>query len=84
MSHAKLKAKELIEYYAELLEPIEYGVLLERNWKSAKDCALLVVDEIYFALYSYLKDTNELQNADREFAYWEEVKNEINLYKNGN
>ena len=81
MNSAKLKAKELIEYYAELLEPIiEYGVLLERNWKNAKKCALKTVEEAYNALYNYLKDTDELQNVDREFAYWEKVEKEIHNY----
>ena len=45
--------------------------------KKARRCAKIAVDEIYFAIYDYLKDTYELQNADREFAYWEEVKQEL-------
>jgi hypothetical protein len=45
---------------------------------TAKECALIAVEEISSAIYTYLKDSNELQNADREFAYWEEVKNELN------
>lgn len=43
----------------------------------AKQFALIVVDEIYMGIYNYLKDTDELQNADREFAYWNLVKSEI-------
>lgn len=39
--------------------------------------AIYVVNEIQSALYNYLKDTDELQNADREFAYWNEVEKEI-------
>jgi hypothetical protein len=41
------------------------------------ESALICVDEIYFGIYNYLKDTDELQNADTEFAYWENVKEEL-------
>jgi len=44
---------------------------------TAQKCALIAVEEISSAIYAYLKDTNELQNADREFAYWGAVKTEL-------
>lgn len=47
----------------------------------AKQLALISVEEIYFGLYNYLKDSDELQNADREFNYWNKVKEEINHIK---
>jgi hypothetical protein len=62
----KEKAIELVEHYAEIIEPIEYGVILERNWKSAKHCALIAVEEI-------LNSNNIIFNK----TYWEEVKQEI-------
>ena len=77
MSAAKLKAKELIERFEFLY--VEPMYLLSAR-AHAKECALLAVSEIYSALYNYLKDTNELQNADREFAYWKEVEKEIHNY----
>ena len=42
-----------------------------------KELALKVVDEVYFGIYNYLKDTDELQGADREFAWWNNVQKEI-------
>jgi len=42
----KEKAKELVEYYAETVKPIDFGVMLERDWKTSKQCALIAVDEI--------------------------------------
>ena len=68
---AKEKAKELVEHYAETIEPIEYGVILERNWKNAKECALITVNEI-------LKhEANCHSVLDGATEYWREVKQEI-------
>ena len=69
----KEKAKQLVESNCELLN----NHIFSGNYDIAKEFALKTVDEIYYGLYNYLKDTNELQNADREFAYWENVKTEI-------
>jgi hypothetical protein len=76
----KEKAKELVDKFMlriifNIKQNIEASVI-----ESAKQCALIAVDEIYYGLYNYLKDTNELQNADREFAYWENVKKEIEKF----
>ena len=70
----KEKALELYTKYETLCRDFTRGVSIK---EFAKESALVAVDEIYFAIYNYLKDTYELQNADREFAYWEEVKQEI-------
>jgi hypothetical protein len=45
----------------------------------SKQCALITVDEIIEALLEYdnRNATYELQNMDRDFNYWEEVKKEI-------
>ena len=40
--------------------------------------AKLIVDENIKALEEYGKQTMELQNLDREFAWWDKVKQEIN------
>jgi len=66
---ALLKAKDLIEEFS--YDNTSSGK------RHGKKCALIAVDEIYNALFVCLKNTDELQNADREFAYWEEVKQEI-------
>jgi len=70
----KEKAIELVNSFDTLGRDFTRGVSMK---EFAKECALTSVDKIYSALYDYLKDTDELQNADREFAYWEQVKQEI-------
>lgn len=67
----KEKAQNLLDIFYVANQPCTFEV------KAAKQCALLAVDNIYNALFNYLKDTDELQNADREFAYWEQVEKEI-------
>lgn len=71
------KAKELVETFAETILPLIIGNIMERDWGTAKQCALTTVDEIVNALTAYGETTHELQNMDREFAYWENVKQEI-------
>lgn len=44
--------------------------------KLAKECALVCVEEIQKAINF---DWMEIQNLDREHAYWESVKNQIEL-----
>jgi hypothetical protein len=64
----KEKARELVENYAETIKPIEFGVILERDWKSAKQCALIAVDEILKEHYP-----QDIKRCD----YFMEVKQEI-------
>ncbi len=47
--------------------------------EDAKICALLAVDGIIDALSEYdnRNNTYELQNMDRDFNYWQQVKQEI-------
>jgi hypothetical protein len=72
---AKEKAKELVEHYAETIEPIEYGVILERNWDSAKKCALIAVDELIEAFDYQTADFGD--DYPTTHKYWKEVKHEI-------
>jgi hypothetical protein len=73
----KEKSKELIGLFIKPIDDLhKYPMCIE----TAKQCALISANESYDALYNYLKDTDELQNADREFAYWEQVKKEIINY----
>ena len=73
----KEKAKDLVELYAEAVKPIEFGVILERDWKTSKQCALITVDEILESQpsrrYWYTYD-DETPSAS---IYWQEVKQEI-------
>jgi nitrogenase molybdenum-iron protein alpha/beta subunit len=71
----KQKAEELFLKYLRLQEP-------NYNWfhkALAKKCALIAVDEIIEALLEYdnRNATYELQNMDRDFSYWEQVKQQI-------
>ena len=71
----KEKAKELIKRYYR-----DSDLLVEDlSWIQAKECALIMVDEIIDALAEYddRNNTYELQNMDRDFNYWQEVKQEI-------
>ena len=72
---AKLKAKNLVDSFRLILiksntdagEEILCTLL-------AKECALIAVDEIINAIDF---DWMEIQNLDREHAYWHQVKQEI-------
>jgi len=46
----------------------------ESHFKTAKECALITVSEISAAIDF---DWIAVQGLDREHAYWEDVKNEI-------
>jgi hypothetical protein len=66
---SKEKAKELFDkYYTELPDFAGY-----QDLETAKQCALIAVDEILKLLYS-LKFGNALSE---EIEYWEEVKHEL-------
>jgi hypothetical protein len=61
----KEKAKDLLcNFYAIQSDEYNYGI----NWKMAKQCALIAVNEIL----GYM-------GADRGYAFWQEVKKEIEL-----
>jgi hypothetical protein len=71
------KAKELVESFAKTVPPVFFGVVMERNWQVAKQCALICVEEIIDVLggagvYSF---------ADEKISeYWEEVKLKIQSF----
>lgn len=73
MSTAKEKAKELFNYYDELLTYIESKNIV-------KQCTIKAVDEIIFQweyIDTYLADGNGKLNPN--LKYWYEVKKEIEL-----
>ena len=45
--------------------------------ESAKRCAFIAVDEIINSLENYGKESDELQNMENDFRYWQEVRQEL-------
>ena len=45
--------------------------------ESAKRCALITLDEIINSLENYGKESDELQNMENYFRYWQEVIQEL-------
>jgi len=79
---AKNKAKDLVMKHYEQVSGVPMSTLskmiqffnTDSNYKTAKQCALINVSEIESAIDF---DWMEVQNLDRQHAYWQEVKNEI-------
>lgn len=70
---AKQKAQELFSSYRFMLS-LPNAPLGDMKDSIAKECALLAVTEIDEAIDF---DWMEIQNLDREHAYWQQVKEEI-------
>ena len=72
----KQKAEELVYFYQNLLTPLS-----EKKddffFSRCKKCALIAVDEIINSLENYGKESDELQNMENDFRYWQEVKQEL-------
>jgi len=68
----KEKADELISKYSFVYIP-NYT-----SMRAVKECALIAVEEIHKAINF---DWMEVQNLDREHAYWQEVKTELEKMK---
>ena len=70
----KLKAKELFDKY----DAMDFHDLTDHD-ESAKECALIAVDEVinYLSLYKGVYD-QDFFDAEK---YWQEVKQEINKIK---
>ena len=71
---AEQKAKELIDKY---MSPIDGLHKYPMCFDTAKQCAILCVDEILKEIYS-----NNLITNDKRRIFWQEVKEEIINYKN--
>jgi hypothetical protein len=71
----KEKAEKLfydyLTYFPEFRNDLEY----DYNTESAKNCALIAVDEILIAITFNMYDEDEYNKEDN---YWQEVKQEIN------
>lgn len=46
--------------------------------RQARECAINAVNQIILALTKYGESSDELQNMDREFAWWYKVIDELN------
>ena len=72
----KQKAEELVYFYQNLLTPLS-----EKKddffFSRCKKCALIAVDEIINSLENYGKESDELQNMENDFRYWQEVREEL-------
>jgi hypothetical protein len=76
----KEKAKELVDKYADNLPRIWYNVVESKNYHSARQCALIAVDEIISIVpyENYNRDTLcPYDFADLSREYWQDVKQEI-------
>jgi len=79
---ASLKAKKLLMQHYEKVSGVPMTVIskmiqffnTDSHYKTAKECALITVDEIDAALDF---DCMEVQNLDREHNYWQQVRNEL-------
>lgn len=65
----KEKAKELFDKYQ----------IAGSQWyvETTKKYTLIAVDEIINSLENYGKESDELQNMENDFRYWQEVKQEL-------
>jgi len=71
----KLKAKELVEGFADLLQ---YEMPAKRHEEQFKECALRVVNEIIGTLNKDIRDLDVRGNVLLDLIkYWRTVKSEI-------
>ena len=75
----KQKAEELVnKYIPHIAGADRYNSTLGLYDKEiSKQCALIAVDEIINSLENYGKESDELQNMENDFRYWQEVKQEL-------
>ena len=74
----KAKAENLIEKF---IQNTRIWNDEKKVWEdcieSAKRCAFIAVDEIINSLENYGKESDELQNMENDFRYWQEVRQEL-------
>lgn len=70
-----LAKMDVIHYHKLVTQPQCKGLPVSMHDDQIKQCALICCDEIIQAIDF---DWMEVQNLDREHAYWNEVKEEIN------
>ena len=78
----KQKAEELVEKFKPHSHFWVYDFGRKKDYdieqlENAVECALIAVDEIINSLESYGKESDELQNMENDFRYWQDVKQEL-------
>lgn len=68
------KAKEL---YCKYTDALNIRDLQTTANPFAKQCALILIDEIIDALVEYDDRTNTYEIMDKDFNYWQQVKSEL-------
>ena len=78
----KQKAEELVEKFKPHSHFWVYDFGRKKDYdieqlENAVECALIAVDEIINSLENYGKESDELQNMENDFSYWQDVKQEL-------
>ena len=73
----KQKAKELYNLFSKHAKYWDCYNDAPLEINHVKQCALIAVDEIINSLENYGKESDELQNMENDFRYWQEVKEEL-------
>ena len=80
MIDPKQKALEIVETYAEEIPKLEFGVLIESDWETAKKCAKIhvegIIDANPYYFYPNRKVTRISDHSTKDS--WQEVLNELN------
>lgn len=78
---SKEKADKLYWKSVKIIDP-HFGVAIRKDVKQrAIQCAIASADEALRAVEKYVRDTDELQNMENEFRFWNEVKQELEKMK---
>ncbi|MDV3882931.1 hypothetical protein CMU04_06320 [Elizabethkingia anophelis] len=73
----KDKAEKLYWTFVKIIHP-NFGILIRKDVKQkAILCAIFCVEESLRAVEKYGRDTDELQNMENEFRFWDEVHQEL-------
>ncbi|MCT4151345.1 hypothetical protein HZP59_08880 [Elizabethkingia anophelis] len=73
----KEKADKLYWKLVKIIDP-HWGILIRKDVKQkAIQCAIVSAEESLRAVKKYGRDTDELQNMENEFRFWNEVKQEL-------
>lgn len=79
MTKEQIKAKELIEFFMSL-NHVKMSDYSRIELPTAKQCALKVIYEMESALTTHCQESDELQNMDSTWRYFDNVRKEIENY----
>ncbi len=75
----KEKAKDLIATFAEALPHKSFGVIIERDWETAKQCAMIAINERIEEMHSLLPQIGDSWEV-KKVEYLNKVRNEIEKF----